>query len=86
MLYLFYPFIFQASISFGYARSALNAIRQGILSVILYLPASDDPDSLKSILEGAGLETEVEMKGLGEEPGIVEEFIERVEGLLETEI
>ncbi|EGS31154.1 MAG: sirohydrochlorin cobaltochelatase [Peptoniphilus sp. oral taxon 375] len=48
--------------------------------------ASDDPDSLKSILEGAGLETEVEMKGLGEEPGIVEEFIERVEGLLETEI
>ena len=44
--------------------------------------ASDDPESLKSILERAGLETEVVMKGLGEEPGIVEEFIERVEGLL----
>lgn len=44
--------------------------------------ASDDPGSIKSILESKGLETEVDMTGLGEEVGIVEEFVERAKDLL----
>lgn len=44
--------------------------------------SSDDEDSLKSIIEKTGLETQVRMKGLGEEEGIVKLFIQRAKDLV----
>lgn len=44
--------------------------------------ASDDESSVRSIIESHGLETEVLMEGLGEDPKIVEEFILRGKDLL----
>lgn len=43
--------------------------------------ASDEEDSWKSILEGEGILVETELKGLGENEGIQEIFINHLEGI-----